>query len=292
MKKIIRSLSQKVISFLGLAPLNQIGFGLSKFVYPSGKILIENYLEQNLWKNPRYKEFDRLARYGKSIYTNNGTDGIIAEIFRRINPTNKYFIEFGAHSIRNNTSYLLLNDWKGLWIEGSAIAVKKLNKNLHFLIEEQKLNIHNAFITAENIEQIFAKHAIPESFDLLSVDIDGNDYWVWKAIQKYKPRVVVIEYNALFPSDQRWVMKYNPNHRWDGSSYFGASLKSLELLAKEKGYILVGCDFTGTNAYFVVDDYSDKFTGPFTSEFHYEEPRYFLNKEPGHPPGFGPFLNI
>lgn len=292
MRKLIRRISQKVISFLGLAPVNQISSGLSKFVYPSSAILIQTYLEKNLWNNPRYQEFDRLARYSKSIYTNNGVDGIMAEIFRRINTTNRYFIEFGAHSIRNNTSYLLLNNWTGLWLEGSPDAVKKLNKNLQFLVKENKLKIQSAFITAENIEELFALHKVPASFDLLSIDIDGNDYWVWKAINKYKPRVVVIEYNALFPPDQKWVMEYHPNHRWDGSSYFGASLKSLELLGKSKGYLLVGCDFTGTNAFFVQQKYASHFEGPFTSEYLYEEPRYYLNFEPGHPPGFGPFVII
>ncbi|TVQ86142.1 MAG: hypothetical protein EA393_12600 [Bacteroidetes bacterium] len=292
MRKLIRKLSRKVISFLGLAPLNRIDYGMSKNLYPASKVVLSNYLNENLWKNPRYIQSQRLPKFSKSIYTNNGTEGIIEEIFHRIGERNKYFVEFGTHSFRNNTTYLLIKNWKGLWMENSAEAVKNLKNKLAFLSDKDILKIQRAFVTAENIEELLANNNVPREFDLLSIDIDGNDYWVWKAMDKFKPAVVIIEYNASFPADIKWVMEYNPNYKWDGTNYFGASLKSLELLGLEKGYVLVGCDFTGVNAFFVREEFADKFEGPFTSEYHYEEPRYYLNLETGHPPGFGPFLNI
>ena len=127
---------------------------------------------------------------------------------------------------------------------------------------------------------------------MLSIDIDGNDYWVWKAIDSYSPRVVVIEHNSVFRSDVEWIMSYNPNNIWNGSSYFGASLKSLEKLGNQKGYRLVGCDFTGVNAFFVRNDLvGDKFFEPFTAENHYEPPRYFLQNVNGHRKDFGVFKN-
>ncbi len=112
-------------------------------------------------------------------------------------------------------------------------------------------------------------------FDLLSIDVDLNTYWLCKAITNYEPRVVVVEYNALFPPPVEWVVRYDPMSAWDGTCYFGASLKSLENLGTLKGYRLVGCDVTGVNAFFVRQDLvEDKFLRPFTAENHYEPMRY------------------
>ncbi|MGP1667115.1 MAG: hypothetical protein ACTS5I_14675, partial [Rhodanobacter sp.] len=92
---------------------------------------------------------------------------------------------------------------------------------------------------------------VPEHFDLLSLDIDGNDYWVWHGMQAFRPRIVVVEYNPYYAPPERWVMRYNPDHQWDGSTYYGASLESLYQLGLSKGYALVCCDDMGNNAFFV-----------------------------------------
>ena len=133
---------------------------------------------------------------------------------------------------------------------------------------------------------------MPAEFDLLSIDIDGNDYWVWQAVTHYKPRVVVIEYNALYGPSAPWIMEYNAAHCWDGTScYHGASLKSLETLGAGKGYRLVGCDITGMNAFFVREDLvKNLFEEPFTSENHYETPKYYgLSRKSGNQRRFGKF---
>ncbi|MGH9772184.1 MAG: hypothetical protein ACRD4Q_10875, partial [Candidatus Acidiferrales bacterium] len=83
---------------------------------------------------------------------------------------------------------------------------------------------------------------------LLSVDIDGNDYYILRAIDSVSRRVIVAQYNAKFPPDVFWVMEYNETHRWDATDYFGSSLKALETLLREKGYSLVGCNLLGCNA--------------------------------------------
>ncbi|KAK3582500.1 hypothetical protein CHS0354_024047 [Potamilus streckersoni] len=111
--------------------------------------------------------------------------------------------------------------------------------------------IKKEFITAENINSLFNKYNVPKEFDLLSIDIDSTDYWIWKAIEGYIPRVVIIEYNASFPPTESKVVKYDPNLLWDNSNYFGASLLAYEKLGKEKGYTLIACDKTGTNAFFI-----------------------------------------
>lgn len=117
--------------------------------------------------------------------------------------------------------------------------------------------IKKEFITAENINDILSKYGVPREFDLLSIDIDFNDYWVWKSIdeKKFSARVVVIEYNSSIPPTESKVVEYEPYRSWDGkTNYFGASLLALVKLAKEKGYTLVCCDSRGVNAFFVRND--------------------------------------
>src|SRR6202000_665241 len=161
---------------------------------------------------------------------------------------------------------------------------KQIGDRFANFIGDGRLKIQHAFITAENIESLFDIANPPKERDLLSIDIDYNDYYVWEAITKYKPRVVVIEYNSIFRPDTHFVVQYNPNRVWDKTSHFGASLLALEQLGAEKGYCLVGCVFTGSNAFFVRKDLvGDLFESPFTAENHYEPNRDFLNYRPGHP---------
>ena len=106
--------------------------------------------------------------------------------------------------------------------------------------------------------------------DLLSIDIDGNDYHVWQAVECVKPKVVVIEYNAKFPPDLEWVMPYEETHAWMGTDKHGASLKAFERLGDRLGYSLVATNISGVNAFFVRKDLTqDKFAGPATAETFY-----------------------
>jgi hypothetical protein len=107
-------------------------------------------------------------------------------------------------------------------------------------------------IRADNVNELFARYEVPESFDLLSIDIDGNDYWVWKAIRGFRARVVVIEYNALFGLEVSKVMPYDPNHVWDKTGYHGASLAAMRKLGMQLGYSLVFTNVYGANTFFVL----------------------------------------
>jgi len=139
------------------------------------------------------------------------------------------------------------------------------------------LSVQQAFIGPDNINQLLASNNVPPEIDFLGIDIDGNDYHVFDAINKVSARLVVLEYNAKMRAPLKWVMNFNASHSWDGSDYFGASLKSFELLLDKKGYALVGCSITGANAFFVRKDLvGDKFCKPFTAENHEEPARYFL----------------
>ena len=246
---------------------------------------IDEYLQRNLFTNPRYHAADKLNRFEFQAFSQFGEDGIIQEIFKRIGVTNRYFVEFGVENgSETNTTYLLYQDWQGLWIDGSAENTGAISQSFSKAVAQKKLTTITSFITAENIEQLFKQGNTPAEFDLLSIDIDRNDYYVWKAITQYKPRVVIIEYNSIFHPGCHFVVDYNANAVWDGTSNTSASLESLYELGLNKGYKLVASSFAGVNAFFVREDLvGEHFTGPFTAANHHEPPRYFLYHKPGHP---------
>jgi len=165
---------------------------------------------------------------------------MIHAIFSTIGTTNKYFVEFGVEDGKEcNTRALAKQGWKGLLMDGGN--------------ENHTINLQKEFITAENIEELFTKNAVPQELDLLSIDIDGNDYWVWDAIKNYAPRVVIAEYNACIPYTPAVTIPYKTDFMWDKTDYYGASLSALVQLGTEKGYTLIATDSRGVNAFFVQD---------------------------------------
>lgn len=234
----------------------------------------------------RYADPRHLARHGLKCFSQHDEDGIIAEIFRRIGVTNRTFVEFGVGPANeNNTLLLLVQGWNGVWIEKQERSVARIRERCAIPLREGRLKLVEAFITAETIEELFTQAGVPEALDLLSIDIDGNDYWVWNAIRRFRPRVVVIEYRTHLGPTTDAVMRYNPKWVWGhGHKNFGASLKALERLGREKGYALVACDFAGTNAFFVQQELvtDTQFLPPYTSEQHFEPKKrmFFTPKRP------------
>ena len=239
-------------------------------------------LTRERWQDPKC-----LERYGFKVYSQNDEDGIIQEIFNRIGTTDKRFIEFGVQDgLESNAHYLLHKNWSGLWLEGSPDYVKQINAKFKPVIKSGQLRVKNAFITRDNINELFTSENFTGEIDLLSIDIDGNDYYVWQAIKAINPRVVIIEYNGKFPPDLDWKMAYDAKHTWDGcSDWQGASLKALELLGRELGYQLAGTNLNGVNAFFVRQDLAgDKFITPATAENLYNPFRFdLLRFIAGHP---------
>jgi hypothetical protein len=183
-----------------------------------------------------------LESFERSVYSQHGEDGVIARIFECIGTTNHYFVEFGAgdgQSVSNTAHLRLDRDWTGLLMDGNPKHAGDL--------------VVQATIDAENVEALFERHGVPPVFDLLSIDIDGNDYWVWKALERFTARVVVIEYNIFFGLKHAKTMAYAPDHVWDESSYHGASLAALHKLGRSKGYSLVWTESYSPNAFFVLD---------------------------------------
>jgi hypothetical protein len=235
--------------------------------------------------NERYRDPKRLLAHGAQYWSQNLEDGMIAEIFRRIGTTDKTFLEIGAADGRmNNTTALLSAGWSGWWIDGNAEACASANAQLQKMPEtSRRLKVQQAFVSPDNVKDLLAKLQVPDEVDLFSLDIDLNTYHIWAALTGFRPRVVVVEYNAAFPPEQAWIHPFRADETWDETQPHGASLKAYELLGARLGYSLVGCDVTGVNAFFVRNDLvDDSFPAPFTAENHHEPPRYYLVCRFGH----------
>jgi hypothetical protein len=226
-----------------------------------------------------------LERYGFKVYSQNDEDGIIEEIFNRIGETNRTFVEFGVENgLESNCHYLLHKGWKGLWMEGNERAAKEIRTLFEKPMQRGRLAVVNAFIKKDNINELIAGGGISGEIDLLSIDIDGNDYWIWQEINCVNPRVVVVEYNAKFPPNFEWVMEYDDDHVWQVDDEQGASLKALELLGRKLGYQLVGTNIVGSNAFFVRTDLvGELFFMPPVSEKLYNPTRWTMEFMSGHP---------
>ena len=237
------------------------------------------------WRNSR-----DLRAFEKKVISQNGEDGIIQEIFNRIGVETKFFVEFGVEwgEECNCGRLVVYENWGGLFIEANTEHFEKLKQRYS---QYQKVRCANKFVTPANIEAILEANGVPRDLDLLSIDIDGNDYWIWAAINQWRPRLVVVEYNSTFPPHQKWVMKEDLNHRWDQTNYFGASLASLAILGRKKGYTLVATDSWGVNAFFVRDDLvaDDRFLDPAV-HYHYSPLNHFCPN--GLPVKSGPYLEI
>ena len=244
--------------------------------------------ESMIFDSNRFFDPKRLLRYQCQINSQNGEDGMIHEIFKRIGTTNQVFVEVGigdGSEIQNNTAFLFSQGWTGFWIDSNSKAVEQLYK-LNKESNSKALKGCVAFTSRENIETIFQKLEVPIDFDFMSLDIDMNTYYLWEGLKKYNPRVVMVEYNAAIPSDLDWKVHYDPQREWDGSQNFGASLKAFENLGNQMGYSLVGCDITGVNAFFVRSDLiGNYFCEPCTAENHWEPIRYAFRRRYGHPSG-------
>jgi hypothetical protein len=243
----------------------------------------------HLMSLPRYQDAKRLFLHDGQAFSQHGEDGAIAEIFRRVGTDTKKFLEIGVgDGLENNSAYLLTQDWSGFWVEADAGQVERIKNNCRHFIASGALKVIHEMAQETSLRQTLEKIGVPKNLDFLSLDIDRDTFWLWSWVSFLQPRVVVIEYNASFPPDVDWKMDYEPGTFWNGTNYFGASLKAFEKFGRELGYSIVGCDVSGTNAYFVRTDLcSDKFCEPFTSENHYEPARYYLHHRWGgnHPRG-------
>jgi len=198
----------------------------------------------------RFREF--------TVYSQSGEDGILHHLSRVVPIRRRTFVEFGVGNYTQaNTRYLALNDhWSGLVMEADAESVRQIRADpIYWRINVTAVH---AMVTRENINDLLREHEMVGEIGLLSIDIDGNDYWVFQAIEVVEPAIVVVEYNSRFGPRRSVTIPYNPEfNRWrahPSGIYAGASLRAMCNLAARKGYSFVGCNGFGVNAFFVRND--------------------------------------
>lgn len=192
------------------------------------------------------------------VFSQWGEDGIIQHLVNNIHIENPIFIEFGVETYtESNTRFLLVNNnWSGLVIDGSESNVNYIKSDKIYW--RYNLKAECSFIDKDNINQIIKKNGISGDIGLLSVDIDGNDYWVWDAIDVVNPAMVVCEYNSLWGAKKSVTTPYRADftrsNAHPSNLYYGASIQALVDLANHKGYALVAGNSAGNNVFFVRND--------------------------------------
>lgn len=221
-----------------------------------------------------------LERHGYKVYSQTDEDGILQEIFNRIGSSSKIFVEFGVGGgIENNTRCLLQHfGWKGLWIEPNQTKANQIRQIYSSYIKERRLILRTDFLTKEIMDSVIISSGIKGSIDLLSIDVDGNDYHLWESIQAIQPRVVAIEYSAKYGPHASVVQTYDPEYRYDKRTHIGASWNALVQLARSKGYKPIGSGISGLNAYFCLReiDPGHKLFPKEDSPYLYNPPRLEL----------------
>jgi len=240
----------------------------------------------------------RLEPFGFKVYSQNDEDGIIQEIFDRLSIKQGRFCEIGVENgLECNSLFLIHKGWRGWWIEGNPNQNKPIQEKFGTLLANGRLQLLVDFVTAENINSHFVECGLDkEELDFLSIDIDGNDIYLLEAMNIY-PKVICIEYNAKFPPPLSKKPVYNPENRWQGTDYSGASLVAIDEIAQKKGYTLVATNITGVNAFFVRKDLvKNLFCSNNGAEYLYNPPRYWLTWDAfrgiGHVADFGPYTDL
>ena len=191
-----------------------------------------------------------LRRFEGARFSQNGEDGVLAELVRRIGAQRRTFVEIGASDGRQNCTRALLEDgWSGVWVEGDAAAAATARE----VAAARPVEVVQAFVDRDDVVERLGAAGADERADVLVIDVDGNDWWIWRALAGggWRPAVVVVEYNPHIGPLLDWRLPYDPAQCWDGSARYGASLQALARLGRRLGYALVHCDTTGTNAFFV-----------------------------------------
>jgi hypothetical protein len=213
-----------------------------------------------------------LADYEFKVFSQWGEDGIVQHLSKAIEIRYKTFIEFGVEDFTEaNCRFLLMKDnWSGYVIDGSTSNIAKLKSSYYYW--KYHIDAVDAFITKDNINDLLANSGFDEDLGILSIDIDGNDYFVLEAIDTVRPRILICEYNAVFGA-RKISVPYEPDffrtRKHYSNLYWGASLSAMTFLANKKGYSLVGTNSSGCNAFFVRNDLLNEKLKVLTAEEAY-----------------------
>ena len=242
-----------------------------------GKIL----LELNKQKSP-----NKIEDIEFKIFSQFGDDGIIQYLIEKLDIENEYqnFIEFGVENYEEaNTKFLLLNNnWSGLIMDSSIDNINYIKNSNYFW--KYDLEVKPCFVNKSNINDLINDSKIDKKkIALLSIDIDGNDYWVWKEIDVIKPLIVIIEFNSVFGISKKISIPYESDFSRTkahySNLYWGASLEAMKYLGKQKGYEFFSTNSAGNNAYFIKKEFFYKINIKLKKNSYQSKFRESRNKE-------------
>jgi hypothetical protein len=218
------------------------------------------------------------------VSSQNGEDGILLFLFSVLGAPTKRCVEMCVgNGIECNTANLVVSHgWRGLMIDGDASNIER-GKQYYDHNQDTSWfppSLVHAWVTAETVNDLITGYGFDGAIDLLSLDLDGVDYWIWKALTVVRPRVVVVEYNWTWGPDETEVVPYAPDfkipsYEWKPAGdnmYFGASLAAFTQLAREKGYRLIGCQRWGFNAFFVQEGLGEEALPTVTPKQCFDSP--------------------
>ena len=220
-------------------------------------ILRHLYLDSNELSYP-----SKLSAQRFRLVSQNEEDGMTWALLSEIGATNRRFVDIGCGLNGGNSGFLAREcGWSGLMIDADQRKADRAARRYGSRVKGVA-----AWVTRDNINELLEKQGVDRDVDLLSIDVDGVDYWIWDALERCSPRVVIIEYNALFGSSRSVAVPYDHNfdrralgwvdeeHADWARHFYGASLSALTKLGGRKGYRLVAAEPAGTNAYFLRND--------------------------------------
>ncbi len=230
-----------------------------------------------------------LNRCGAKVFSQNDEDGITFEILRRMGLSGGTFLEFGVgNGMENNTLALLASGWRGVWLGGEDLAFS-LGKSSED--ELPRLGFRKAWITPSNCVDLARGEITRMAMslpDLISIDLDGNDFFIAERVlaEGWRPKVMILEYNAKFVPPILFSINQDDTHQWQGDDYMGASLSAIDKMMRSFGYSLICCNSSGCNAFYIDSSYRDCFQDvPSEIERLYQPARYFMSflYSAGHP---------
>jgi hypothetical protein len=215
-----------------------------------------NILNSKILSNLNYqKKINNLAEVEWGVFSQFGEDGILNWLISFFPDMPKIFVEIGVGDYTECNTRLLLDGygWSGHIFEGDSRSIDKIKKSKD--LWKKNIDINKSFINKKNINELLKKRVKEKEIGVLSLDIDGNDFWVWKAIESIKPKIFICEYNSLFGDMLPLSIPYNKNfirsNAHYSNQYFGASINAMIKLSESKGYTFIGTPSTGVNAFFI-----------------------------------------
>jgi hypothetical protein len=210
------------------------------------------------------------------VFSQFGDDGIVEHLVARLDVpvAAQSFVEIGVEDYTEaNTRFLLITrNWRGLVVDSSPEHAEHIRRSP--LMWRHDLRVVEAFVDRDNVNELLESNGFGGEIGLLSIDLDGNDYWIWEAVESARPLIVVVEYNSVFGRDRAVTIPYDPiftrRRAHFSHLYWGASLKALALLGERKGYTLVGSNSVGNNAFFVRREHAGGLPGPSAAEAYVE----------------------